>query len=85
MQTVVPQSADGKTFAPRAVLSGQSAGEFQAKGIAKLKPQIAWAKVANVAFVNARAQRVTSAVAHVSPWSVPGFARFVVNRMRQRA
>src|ERR1700719_2964613 len=28
--------------AARAVLSGQSAGEFQAKTIAKLKPQIAW-------------------------------------------
>jgi hypothetical protein len=70
--------------AARAVLSGQSAGEFQAKAIAKLKPQIAWAKVANVAFVNATAQRVTSAVARVAPWAVPGIARFVVNRTRLR-
>ena len=68
----------------RAVLSGQSAGEFQAKAIAKLKPQIAWAKVANVAFVNATAQRVTSAVARVAPWAVPGIARFVLNRTRLR-
>jgi menaquinone-9 beta-reductase len=70
--------------AARAVLSGQSAGEFQAKAIAKLKPQIAWAKVANVAFVNATAQRVTAAVARVAPWAVPGLARFVVNRTRLR-
>ena len=70
--------------AARAVLSGQSAGEFQAKTIAKLKPQIAWAKIANVAFVNATAQRVTSAVARVAPWAVPGIARFVVNRTRLR-
>jgi flavin-dependent dehydrogenase len=70
--------------AARAVLSGQSAGEFQAKTIAKLKPQIAWAKVANVAFVNATAQRLTAAVARVAPWAVPGIARFVVNRTRLR-
>jgi flavin-dependent dehydrogenase len=70
--------------AARAVLSGQSAGEFQVKAIAKLKPQIAWAKVANVAFVNATAQRLTSAVARIAPWAVPGIARFVVNRTRLR-
>ncbi len=70
--------------AARAVLSGQSASAFQAKAIAKLKPQIAWARVANVAFVNATAQRVTSAVARVAPWAVPGIARFVVNRTRLR-
>lgn len=70
--------------AAQAVLGGQSAGEFQAKAIAKLKPQIAWAKVANIAFVNATAQRVTSAVARVAPWAVPGIARFVVNRTRLR-
>jgi flavin-dependent dehydrogenase len=70
--------------AARAVLDGQSAGQFQAKTIAKLKPQIAWAKVANVAFVNATAQRVTAAVAGVVPWAVPGLARFVVNRTRLR-
>jgi len=70
--------------AAHAVLGGQSAGEFQAMAIAKLKPQIAWAKVANVAFVNATAQRVTSAVARVAPWAVPGIARFVVNRTRLR-
>jgi flavin-dependent dehydrogenase len=70
--------------AARAVLSGQSAGEFQAKTIAKLKPQIAWAKVANVAFVNATAQRVTAAVARKAPWAVPGIARFFVNRTRLR-
>jgi flavin-dependent dehydrogenase len=70
--------------AARAVVSGQSAGEFQANAIAKLRPQIAWAKVANVAFVNATAQRVTSAVARVAPWAVPGIARFVVNRTRLR-
>jgi flavin-dependent dehydrogenase len=70
--------------AAQAVLGGQPAGEFQAKAIAKLKPQIAWAKVANIAFVNATAQRVTSAVARVAPWAVPGIARFVVNRTRLR-
>jgi flavin-dependent dehydrogenase len=70
--------------AAHAVLDGRSAGEFQVKAIAKLKPQIAWAKVANVAFVNATAQRVTSAVARVAPWAVPGIARFVVNRTRLR-
>jgi flavin-dependent dehydrogenase len=70
--------------AARAVLDGRSAGEFQAKAIAKLKPQIAWAKVANVAFVNATAQRLTSAVARVAPWAVPGIARFVANRTRLR-
>jgi flavin-dependent dehydrogenase len=70
--------------AAQAILGGQPAGEFQAKAIAKLKPQIAWAKVANIAFVNATAQRVTSAVARVAPWAVPGIARFVVNRTRLR-
>jgi flavin-dependent dehydrogenase len=70
--------------AARAVLGGQSAGEFQAKAIAKLKPQIAWAKVANVAFVNATVQRVTSAVARIAPWAVPRIAKFVVNRTRLR-
>jgi flavin-dependent dehydrogenase len=70
--------------AAHAVLGGRSAGEFQAKTIAKLKPQIAWAKVANVAFVNATAQRLTAAVARVAPWAVPGIARFVVNRTRLR-
>jgi flavin-dependent dehydrogenase len=70
--------------AAHAVLDGRSAGEFQAKAIAKLKPQIAWAKVADVAFVNATAQRLTSAVARVAPWAVPGIARFVVNRTRLR-
>jgi flavin-dependent dehydrogenase len=70
--------------AAQAILDGQPAGEFQARAIAKLKPQIAWAKVANVAFVNATAQRVTSAVARVVPWAVPGIARFVVNRTRLR-
>jgi flavin-dependent dehydrogenase len=70
--------------AAHALLDGRSAGEFQVKAIAKLKPQIAWAKVANVAFVNATAQRVTSAVARVAPWAVPGIARFVVNRTRLR-
>jgi flavin-dependent dehydrogenase len=70
--------------AARAVLGGQSAGEFQAKAIAKLKPQIAWARVANVAFVNATAQRLTAAVARIAPWAVPGIARFVVNRTRLR-
>jgi flavin-dependent dehydrogenase len=70
--------------AAHAVLGGQSAGEFQAETIAKLKPQIAWAKVANVAFVNATAQRVTAAVARVVPWAVPGIAKFVVNRTRLR-
>jgi flavin-dependent dehydrogenase len=70
--------------AARAVLGGHPAGEFQTDAIAKLKPQIAWAKLANVAFVNATAQRVTSAVARVAPWAVPGIARFVVNRTRLR-
>jgi len=70
--------------AAHAVLGGQPAGKFQADAIAKLKPQIAWAKLANVAFVNATAQRVTSAVARVAPWAVPGIARFVVNRTRLR-
>ncbi|HUD84805.1 MAG TPA: hypothetical protein VMR17_00075, partial [Xanthobacteraceae bacterium] len=72
------------SVAARAVLDGRSAGEFQANAIAKLKPQIAWAKVANVAFVNATAQRLTGAVARVAPWAVPSIARFVVNRTRLR-
>jgi menaquinone-9 beta-reductase len=70
--------------AARAVLDGRTAGQFQAEAIAKLRPQIAWAKVANVAFVNATAQRVSAAVARVAPWAVPGIARFVVNRTRLR-
>jgi flavin-dependent dehydrogenase len=72
------------SVAARAVLDGRSAGEFQANAIAKLKPQIAWAKVANVAFVNATAQRLTGAVSRVAPWAVPSIARFVVNRTRLR-
>ena len=70
--------------AAHAVLDGRSAGEFQVRAIAKLKPQIAWAKVVNVAFVNATAQRLTSAVARVAPWVVSGIARFVVNKTRLR-
>ena len=78
-------NADLKRMAAaHAILGGQSAGEFQAKTIAKLKPQIAWAKVANVAFVNATAQRLTAAVARVAPWAAAGIARFVVNRTRLR-
>ena len=70
--------------AARAVLDGRTAKDFQASALAKLKPQIAWAKVANVAFVNGAAQRVTAAVSQVAPWALPGIARFVVNKTRLR-
>jgi flavin-dependent dehydrogenase len=70
--------------AAQAVLNGRSAAEFQASAIAKLKPQIAWAKLANVAFVNAAAQRATAAVARLAPWALPQVATFIVNMTRLR-
>jgi flavin-dependent dehydrogenase len=71
--------------AARAVLDNRSAGEFQKRTIAKLKPQIGWAKLANVAFVNAPAQRLTAAVARLAPWVLPQVATFVVKMTRLRA
>jgi menaquinone-9 beta-reductase len=70
--------------AARAVLNKESAGEFQRQTIAKLKPQIGWAKLANVAFVNAPAQRLTAAVARLAPWALPPVATFVVRMTRLR-
>ena len=71
--------------AARAVLYKRSAGEFQKQTIAKLKPQIGWAKLANVAFVNAPAQRLTAAIARLAPWALPQIATFVIEMTRLRA
>jgi flavin-dependent dehydrogenase len=71
-------------MAAQAVLGGQSAGVFQAAAIARLRPQIAWAKLANVAFVNTAAQRVTAAVSRLMPWALPQVAAFIANRTRMR-
>jgi flavin-dependent dehydrogenase len=71
-------------MAAQAVLGERSASRFQAAAIAKLRPQIAWAKLANVAFVNTTAQRVTAAVARLAPWALPPVATFIVNRTRIR-
>jgi len=71
--------------AARAVLRNQSAAEFQRAAIAKLRPQMFWAKVANFAFVNASAQRLTAAVARQAPWLVPQIAALVVRKTRLRA
>jgi flavin-dependent dehydrogenase len=70
--------------AARAVLSDKSAGEFQNQTIAKLKPQIGWAKLANFAFVNAPAQRLTAAAARLAPWALPQVATFIVKMTRLR-
>jgi flavin-dependent dehydrogenase len=70
--------------AAEAVLNGRSAAEFQAGAISKLKSQITWAKLANVAFVNATAQRVSAAAARWTPWVIPRLATFIVNRTRLR-
>lgn len=70
--------------AARAVLNNKSAGEFQRQTIAKLKPQIGWATLANVAFVNASAQRLTAAVARLAPWALPQVATFIVRMTRLR-
>lgn len=71
-------------MAAQAALEGRSAGEFQSAALAKLRPQIAWAKLANVAFVNTTAQRITAAVARLMPWALPPVATFIVNRTRVR-
>jgi menaquinone-9 beta-reductase len=70
--------------AARAVLQNRAASEFQSATIAKLKPQIAWAKLANFAFVNAPAQRLTAAMARVAPWALPKLATFIAGRTRLR-
>jgi flavin-dependent dehydrogenase len=70
--------------AARAILHNRSAGEFQKRTIAKLKPQIGWAKLANIAFVNAPAQRLTAAIARLAPWALPQVATFVVKMTRLR-
>jgi flavin-dependent dehydrogenase len=70
--------------AARAVIDEQPAGIFQENSISKLKPQIAWAKMANIAFVNGRAQRATAAIAAVAPWLVPKMAKLVTNMTRLR-
>ena len=70
--------------AARAVLDEQPAGKFQESAISKLKPQIRWAKMANIAFVNARAQSMTAAAAVVAPWLVPKMAEFVAKMTRLR-
>jgi flavin-dependent dehydrogenase len=71
-------------MAAQAVLGGRSASQFQAAALAKLRPQIAWAKLANVAFVNTTAQRVTAAIARLAPWLLPPVSTFIVNRTRIR-
>lgn len=70
--------------AAQAVLQKRTAAEFQATAVAKLRPQIAWAKLANVAFVNARAQRISAAVARAMPWALPQLAALVTNKTRLR-
>jgi flavin-dependent dehydrogenase len=70
--------------AAQAVLRGSSASQFQAAAIAKLRPQIAWAKLANVAFVNTAAQRATAAIARLAPWALPPVSTFIINRTRIR-
>lgn len=70
--------------AARAVLDGKTAWQFQASALAKLKPQIAWAKFANVAFANTTAQRLTGAVARLAPWALPPAATFIATRTRLR-
>jgi menaquinone-9 beta-reductase len=70
--------------AARAVLDGKTASQFQASALAKLKPQIAWAKFANIAFANATAQRVAGAVARLAPWALPPAATFIATRTRLR-
>jgi flavin-dependent dehydrogenase len=70
--------------AAEAILAGQTARAFQDAALAKLRPQIAWAKLANIAFVNTTAQRVTAAVAQLMPWAMPHVATFVTNKTRFR-
>jgi flavin-dependent dehydrogenase len=71
--------------AAQTVLQNRSASEFQRAAIDKIQPQIAWAKLANVAFVNARAQRWSAAIARVMPWALPQLATFVTKMTRLRA
>ncbi len=70
--------------AARAILDRRPASDFQAAAIAKLKPQIAWAKLANVAFVNATAQRMTATIARLAPWALPQVATLIANKTRVR-
>lgn len=71
-------------MAARAILDRRSARDFQAAAIAKLRPQIAWAKLANIAFVNTTAQRMTAAIARFAPWALPQVATFIANKTRVR-
>jgi menaquinone-9 beta-reductase len=70
--------------AARAVLDGKTASQFQASALAKLKPQIAWAKFANVAFANTTAQRLAGVFARLAPWALPPAATFIATRTRLR-
>ncbi len=70
--------------AAQAILDRRSARDFQTAAIARLRPQIAWAKLANVAFVNATAQRMTAAIARLAPWALPQVATFIANKTRVR-
>jgi flavin-dependent dehydrogenase len=70
--------------AARAVLRNRSAADFQKAIIAKLKPQMLWAKLANFAFTNASAQRLTAAVARQAPRLLPHITAIVVNKTRLR-
>jgi flavin-dependent dehydrogenase len=72
-------------MAAQAVLDQRPAREFQATAIAKLRPQIGWAKLANIAFVNATAQRITAVIAKLAPWALSPAATFIANRTRLRA
>src|SRR5947207_15497502 len=70
--------------AARAILQNLSAADFQGATIGKLKRQMLWAKLANFAFVNAPAQRLTAAVARQAPWLLPRIVAVVVNKTRLR-
>ena len=90
--TVIPSyTGDGTSLAlhtglaaAHAVLRNRSATDFQKAMIIKLKPQMFWAKLANFAFVNASAQRLTAAVTRQAPWLLPHMATIVVNKTRLR-
>jgi flavin-dependent dehydrogenase len=70
--------------AAEAILDRRPATDFQAAAIAKLKPQIAWAKLANIAFVNTTAQRMTAAIARLAPWALTQVATLIANKTRVR-
>jgi flavin-dependent dehydrogenase len=70
--------------AAKAILGGETAPQFQKETLKRLRSQIAWAKLADIAFVNTTAQRVTAALARLIPWAMPPIARFVTHKTRLR-